>query len=260
MKANGSVLIVDDEKVVRDSLAEWLAETGYQVSAAEDGYEALKIIHECPPEVVVLDMKMPGMSGLEVMKSIKENDRKIGIIVITAYGSIDNAVEAMKLGASDYITKPFAPDRLEKSIGKIIPFPLPEEEVKEPAKAEPDSLAQPRECVWAKAGVVSYRLCTLNFKCERCEFAQTMIDRQVDGAAREETGVNALLEKLRQKSSGERQCRYMLTGDVSFKLCPNTFQCYRCAFDQAIQDRLDQTALRLVSVVKSKKEKLAQAS
>ena len=258
MKAGRAVLIVDDERVVRDSLAEWLAETGYDVSSAEDGYEALRIINERPPEVVVLDLKMPGMDGLDVLKSIKQKDLKIGVIAITAYGSIDNAVEAMKLGASDYITKPFPPERLESSIGKIIPFPLPQEQVGEPAKTEPVVSVQPRECVWAKAGVVSYRLCTLNFKCERCEFAQTMIDRQTDGTAREDSGINALLEKLREKAGSERQCRYMLSGDVSFKLCPNTFQCSRCSFDQSIQDRLDQTALKLISVVKSKKEKEQQ--
>jgi CheY-like chemotaxis protein len=260
MKAERSVLIVDDEKVVRDSLVEWLAETGYQVSSAEDGYEALKIINERPPEVVVLDMKMPGMDGLDVLKSIKGKDRNIGVIAITAYASVENAVDAMKLGASDYITKPFPPERLESSIGKIIPFPLPHEEVEEPAKSEPVPASQPKECVWAKAGIVSYRLCTLNFKCEKCEFAQTMIDRQADGAAREETGVNALLDKLREKSGPDRQCRYMLSGDVSFKLCPNTFQCSKCSFDQSIQDRVDQTAFRLVSVVKSKKEKVSAAS
>jgi len=259
MKASRSVLIVDDEKVVRDSLAEWLAETGYKVSSAEDGYEALKIIDECPPEVVVLDMKMPGMDGLDVLKSIKAKDHRIGVIAITAYASVDNAVEAMKLGASDYITKPFPPERLESSIGKIIPFPLPKEAVGEPAKSEPVPTAQPKECVWAKAGVVSYRLCTLNFKCEKCEFAQTMIDRQADGSVREETGVSALLEKLREKSGPDRQCRYMLSGDVSFKLCPNTFQCNKCSFDQSVQDRLDQTAMRLVSVVKTKKEKTTAA-
>ena len=125
MKAGRAVLIVDDERVVRDSLAEWLAETGYDVSSAEDGYEALRIINERPPEVVVLDLRMPGMDGLDVLKSIKQKDLKIGVIAITAYGSIDNAVEAMKLGASDYITKPFPPERLESSIGKIIPFPYP---------------------------------------------------------------------------------------------------------------------------------------
>jgi len=255
MKASASVLVVDDEKVVRDSLAEMLEETGYKVSSAEDGYEALTIINERPPNVVVLDMRLPGMSGIEVMKSIKEKDEKMAIIIMTAYGSIDNAVEAMKLGASDYITKPFPPERLEASIGKILSFPLSEEETKEPAEVKPAPSAKPKECVWAKAGVVSYRLCTLNFRCETCEFAQTMIDREADGAAREETGVRTLAEKLREKSAAERQCRYMLSGDVSFKLCPNTFQCHRCAFDQAIQDRRDQTAVKLLSVVKSKKEK-----
>ncbi len=259
MKANRSVLIVDDEKVVRDSLAEWLAETGHSVLSAEDGYEALKIISDCPPEIVVLDMKMPGMDGLDVLKSIKGKDQRIGVIAITAYASVENAVEAMKLGASDYITKPFPPERLESSIAKIIPFPSRQEEVGEPAQSEPVPGAQPKECVWAKAGVVSYRLCTLNFKCEKCEFAQTMIDRQADGAAMEDSGVSALLEKLREKSGPDRQCRYMLSGDVSFKLCPNTFQCSKCSFDQSIQDRLDQTAMKLISVVKTKKEKTTAA-
>jgi CheY-like chemotaxis protein len=200
-------------------------------------------------------MRLPGMSGIDVMKSIKEKDKKVPVIIVTAYASVDNAVEAMKLGAFDYIAKPFPPDRLETAIGKVIRFPSPGEEVKEPEAVKPAPSAQPRECVWAKAGVVSYRLCTLNYKCDQCEFAQTMIDREAAGDAREETGVGTLFDKLREKSASERQCRYMLSGDISFKLCPNTFQCYRCAFDQSMQDKLDQTALRLVSVAKSKKEK-----
>ena len=254
---SASVLIVDDEKVVRDSLTEWLRETGYEVMAAEDGYEALKIIDEAAPRVVVLDMKLPGMDGIDVIKNIKEKNQQIGIIIITAYASVDNAVEAMKLGAFDYIAKPFPPERLETAIGKVIKFPSPEERVepKEQEEAKPAPAAQPRECVWAKAGVVSYRLCTLNYKCDQCEFAQTMIDREASGAAREDAGVGALLEKLREKAASERQCRYMLSGDVSFKLCPNTFQCYRCSFDQAIQDKLDQTALKLVSAARTKKER-----
>jgi DNA-binding NtrC family response regulator len=111
--AKGSILVVEDERIVRDSLSEWLMDEGYKVRTVKDGYEALKVINEGPVDVIVLDMKMPGLNGLEVLKELRARGTQARVIIITAYGSIENAVEAMKLGAVDYITKPFPPESLK---------------------------------------------------------------------------------------------------------------------------------------------------
>ncbi|KPJ51937.1 Fis family transcriptional regulator [candidate division TA06 bacterium DG_24] len=104
------ILVVDDELVVRDSLYNWFREDGYEVDTAEDAKEALKKLQRRPWDIVLLDIKMPGMDGMELQKRIKEIDPNIIVIMITAYASVDTAVQALKEGAFDYITKPFDPD------------------------------------------------------------------------------------------------------------------------------------------------------
>ena len=106
------VLIVDDERVLRESLSEWLREEGYEVNTAENALEALRIVSERAPQVAVVDIKMPGMDGVTLLKKIKENAADLPVIIITAYGTIENAVQAMKEGAYDFITKPFPPEKL----------------------------------------------------------------------------------------------------------------------------------------------------
>ncbi|MGC8594238.1 MAG: sigma-54-dependent transcriptional regulator [Candidatus Kryptoniota bacterium] len=107
-----SILIVDDEISVRDSLTKWFTQDGYRVSAAKDASEALKLMNEGPWDVILLDIKMPGMDGLELQKRIKEIDRSAAIIMVTAFGAVDSAVQALKEGAFDYVTKPVDPEHL----------------------------------------------------------------------------------------------------------------------------------------------------
>ncbi len=114
-KKRRSVLIVDDEKIMRDSLTDWLKD-GYRVSTAESGEAALELIREQDFDVLVLDVKLTGKSGLQVLKEVKEVKPKIKSIIITAYPSVDLAVEAMKAGATDYLVKPFSMDQLERLI------------------------------------------------------------------------------------------------------------------------------------------------
>ena len=110
-----SVLIVDDEKIIRNSLKDWLQD-GYDVTMAETGEEAIKVIKNHDFDVIVLDVRLTGKSGLQVLKEIKEIKPQIKSIIITAYPSVELAIEAMKAGATDYIVKPFSPDQLEKLI------------------------------------------------------------------------------------------------------------------------------------------------
>jgi len=114
------VLIADDEAVVRDSMREWLIDAGYEVFTAENGPQALEIIDRERLEIVLADLVMPGMDGIELMKRAKELSPNISVIIVTAYGSIPTAIAAMKEGAYDYIEKPFCPERVELLIQKLV--------------------------------------------------------------------------------------------------------------------------------------------
>jgi len=106
------ILIVDDEEIVRESLSEWFREDGYKVDTASDAVEALNKLNETRWDIYFLDIKMPGMDGMELHRRIREIDREALVIMITAYASVDTAVQALKEGAFDYVTKPFDPDHL----------------------------------------------------------------------------------------------------------------------------------------------------
>ncbi|OPX28865.1 MAG: hypothetical protein B1H08_05130 [Candidatus Omnitrophica bacterium 4484_171] len=115
----GHILIVDDEPLTRKSLYEILKKRGFDVAGAASGEEALGIISKERPDIVVTDFKMPGISGIGLLKEIKKIDSGIAVIIITGYGSIDSAVEAMKEGAFDYITKPILDDEIMIVIERI---------------------------------------------------------------------------------------------------------------------------------------------
>jgi len=109
---SGSILVVDDEFSVRDSLYHWFRKDGFQVIAAANATEALKAMQEHPFDVVFLDIKMPGMDGMELQEHIHRIDPEIAVIMITAFASVETAVRALKSGAFDYVTKPIEPDEL----------------------------------------------------------------------------------------------------------------------------------------------------
>ena len=115
-----SILVVDDEYAVMQSLLVWLKKSGYLVRGAGAGAEALERLGEFPFDLVFLDMKMPEMDGLEVLRRIKENYPGTLVVMMTAYGSIESAVDAMKEGASDYLLKPLDPDMLEPLIARLL--------------------------------------------------------------------------------------------------------------------------------------------
>ena len=119
MKKRVKILVVDDEAIVRESLRDWLSDAGYQVLTAENGPKALEIIGRERTGIVISDLVMPGMDGIELMKRAKENQPNIEVIIITAYGSIPTAIAAMKEGAYDYIEKPFCPERAELLVKKL---------------------------------------------------------------------------------------------------------------------------------------------
>ncbi len=111
-----SMLIVDDEESVRDSLYNWFIEDGYEVECAANAKEALSILESRDFDIILADIKMPGMDGLEMHRRIKALNKDTIVIVMTAFASVDTAVQALKDGAYDYVTKPFDPDDLSHLI------------------------------------------------------------------------------------------------------------------------------------------------
>ncbi len=120
MDINGKILVVDDEKIVRESLKGWFEEDGYVVDVAASGKAALSMLSTNSYDVFLLDIKMPEMNGLELQSKIREFFPNAAIIIMTAYASVDSAVEALKNGAYDYITKPFDPEDLGKLIKNAV--------------------------------------------------------------------------------------------------------------------------------------------
>jgi DNA-binding NtrC family response regulator len=119
MSVKMNIMIVDDEKIVRESLYHWFAKTGHTVEKASSGFEALERLEKNPFDVLFVDIRMPEMNGIELLEKVKTEYPETIVIIITAYGSIESAVKAMQLGASDYLLKPFKPDYLSLVMEKI---------------------------------------------------------------------------------------------------------------------------------------------
>ncbi len=112
------VLIVDDEMNIRRVLAAMLKRDGYEVTTAADGEQALAVLQKTPVHVVVTDLVMPKVGGMELLKRVSADYPDVPVILITAHGSVDSAVAALKAGAFDYVTKPFEQEELRKVIAK----------------------------------------------------------------------------------------------------------------------------------------------
>jgi DNA-binding NtrC family response regulator len=126
--ASISLLIVDDELIVRESLGNWLKEEGYTVDTSESGLDALKKIEAGKFDLLIADIKMPGMDGIELLERAKKIEPDLQVLVITAYASIDTAVQAMRKGAFDYIVKPFNPEDVSQIIQRALKYKMLEKE------------------------------------------------------------------------------------------------------------------------------------
>ena len=111
-----NILVVDDDMSVRTTFLSVLRKEGYRVTAVKNGYEAIKAIGEESFDLALVDLRMPGMDGIE----IKRGRPQTRVIIYTGYGSITTAVEAMRKGAADYLNKPFSPDELKLSVKKAL--------------------------------------------------------------------------------------------------------------------------------------------
>jgi len=184
------ILLVEDEAVVRESVRDWLVEDGFDVECVETGEQALEKIKEEEFGVIVLDLRLPGINGLQLFEHPKELKTGTKGIVITAYPSPETREKAKKLGILDYLAKPFKVDELEKTIRGA----LEEPEIKKVGK----------EHHWLELGAVSYRLCDHEYECGSCAFAQDIHDRFGTIAVIGEDEV----AKLKQLPGNQRPCRY----------------------------------------------------
>ncbi|AJY70353.1 hypothetical protein RW64_12565 [Geobacter sulfurreducens] len=117
---NIDVLVVDDEAIIREGLRRILEKEGYHVETSASGQIALERLQDENYGLVITDLKMPGMSGMEVLKAIKVLQPEVPVIIITGFSTVDTAVEAMKNGAFDYIAKPFTPDQITEKVRKAL--------------------------------------------------------------------------------------------------------------------------------------------
>ena len=115
----GRILIVDDEPNVRLVFRTALESAGYSVSEVEDGASALDRLEESPADLVLLDLKMPGIGGMETLRRLRDAGNDVPVVIVTAHGSIPDAVQAMKFGAIDFLSKPLRPEALRKVVGEV---------------------------------------------------------------------------------------------------------------------------------------------
>ncbi len=115
-----AILVVDDEAVIRDGLQRTLAGERFEVETCKSGHAAIELLQDKEYDLIITDLKMPGMNGIEVLKAVKGLQPDIPVIMITGYATVDTAVEAMKNGATDYITKPFTPQQILEKIERSL--------------------------------------------------------------------------------------------------------------------------------------------
>ncbi len=118
--ANAKILVADDEKSIRLTVSQALSSQGYEVTTAVDGNTALEQLQTSAADLLLLDIQMPGMDGIEVLQKAMTQQPSLKVVMVSAHGSVDNAVEAMKLGAVDYLQKPFTPSELRELVNRVL--------------------------------------------------------------------------------------------------------------------------------------------
>jgi DNA-binding NtrC family response regulator len=117
--SKGKILVIDDEDIVRLSCSRTLVPEGYELKMAKNGPEGLQMLEEDTFDLVLTDLKMPNMDGIEVLANIKEKWPATDVVIVTGYQTVETAVKAIKLGAFDYIEKPFTPDTLIATVSNV---------------------------------------------------------------------------------------------------------------------------------------------
>jgi len=256
------ILIVEDEAIMRESLRDWLTDGGYQVETAGEGEEALQTIAEQDFGVVILDLRLPGKDGIEVLREAKAKRPQLRGIIITAYPSVQTAVEAMKEGAIDYLPKPFDLNDLEKLVRETLgpvqveikPKAVTKEAVAEPIAVEevkveeviaiapeeiPVHLKQGKEHFDAKRypealkefdAVLAIAPGNIETRVWIRKTKEALAAPKVEGVTEEEA---AVAEEAKPK-----ECVWMKMGMVSHRICTSDYNCLSCEFDQMMQEKM----------------------
>jgi Fe-S-cluster-containing dehydrogenase component/CheY-like chemotaxis protein len=145
--AKNRILVVEDEGDMRNGLQKILSRKGYSVDTAEDGLKAVEKMEKASFQVVIADLKMPQMDGISVLRRAKDINHSIAVIIITGYGTVTSAVESMRLGAFDYITKPFNPDDIILVVERALKTELPVPEEKTPEASLPEAAPKHRQII-----------------------------------------------------------------------------------------------------------------
>ena len=174
--ARNRILVVEDEGDMRDGLRKMLSRKGYSVDTAEDGLIAVEKIRQTSFQVIIADLKIPGMDGIGVLRRAKGIDRSIVVIIITGYGTVTSAVESMRLGAFDYITKPFKPDDIILTVERALKTELlPPKEKKALEAPQPEVAPKPRRII-----TVDVKKCYACLTCVvECAYARLGLPKHV---------------------------------------------------------------------------------
>ena len=256
------VLIVEDEAIMRESLRDWLKDEGYEVETAEEGEEALQRIGKEEFGIAVLDLRLPGKNGLEVLREARAQNPKLKGIIITAYPSVETAVEAMKIGAVDYIVKPFTPDALEKAIQEVLgPVQAeikPEETKVEAAAGEAAAIedtkvegiiAITKEEIPAHFEQGQTYFKTGDYKEALKEFQSILnitpghMETRVWIRKTKEELAQPIVEAPEAGAAVEeavkvKECVWSRMGVVSYRICTRDYDCLTCEFDQSMQEKI----------------------
>ena len=249
------ILVVEDEVIMRDSLRDWLTDGGYPVETAEHGEEALKVVGEQDFSLLILDMKLPGKNGLEVLREAKAQKPKINGIIITAYPSIETAVEAMKLGAVDYLPKPFSLDALEKLIQQTLgpvqleikPKAAPKEAIVLPveeAKVEEIIAIAPEEIpLHLKQGKTHFDAGRYAEALREFESILSIAPANIETRVWIRKTKQALAEPriegvIVAEEAKPKECVWMKMGLVAYRICTRDYDCLTCEFDQTMQEKM----------------------
>ncbi len=201
------VLIVDDEQVVCDLLCDELSEQGYLCTTALDGYDALAKLATQDFDVVLLDIKLPGISGIEVLRKVQSGHPSTVAIMITAVNDVDTAVEAMKLGALDYIVKPFDLDSVDTSIRTVLEAKQTMEESSSEMNAIARGVEAEYELLTGYSHIVTHR--TIDIALE-LGIADEEIQEWADARARLDFERNRVIASLLNKLQRSLLAQYVM--------------------------------------------------
>jgi len=256
------ILIVEDETIMRESLRDWLTEGGYIVETAEEGEKALEAIAEQDFGIVILDLKLPGKDGIQVLREAKKRRPALKGVIITAYPSVETAVAATKEGAIDYLPKPFDLNQLEKTIRETLgpvqveikPKAVAKEALTGPAIAEPAVVEEVRETVAIVPEEIPVHIKRGKELFEAGEYQEALREFQAvlivapgniesrvwikkTKEALAAPGVEAQAEETAGEA-GPKMCIWVKMGMVAYRICTRDYDCLTCEFDQMMQEKM----------------------